>query len=378
MPISLEQVQEIFRSEQGATVVSPDQVPGSYEQLTVEWLTSVIARNHPEAEVVGFALGEPDDGSSNRRRIHFDYNDAGQAASLPSTVFCKAASTVNTRLMLAVSETSRGEVNFYNTVRDRLNIRAPRVLYAGYDPRTYAYFVMMEDLGGVVTFVDENHVTTRAQAESMVETLAELHSSFYEHRELRALPFPAWPEFWPPILKSWEPACTLAATDSMDLMPARVRERRDEIWPATLAAVEAQVRLPQSLVHSDVHLRNWFLGPDGKMGLYDWQIVAVGNWSRDFAYAITTALTTENRRKWEADLLALYLEMMADRGVPGLSLDEARRNISQQLLSALAFWTITLRPMPGMPDMQPESASLTFLERFYAAIDDHSSLNTVG
>jgi hypothetical protein len=55
--------------------------------------------------------------------------------------------------------------------------------------------------------------------------------------------------------------------------------------------------------------------------------------------------------------------------------EQALRNIRQQLMTVLAFWTITLRPAPEMNDMQPESTTLTFLERILAAIEDHDALD---
>src|SRR3546814_5061599 len=99
------------------------------------------------------------------------------------------------------------------------------------------------------------------------------------------------------------------------------------------------------------------------MGLSDWQIVSAGHWSRDFVYTMTTALTIEDRRKWEKDLVLFYLDKMEELGVPRISPDEAWKNLRQQLMTALAFWTITLRPAPGMPDMQPERTTREFLRR---------------
>jgi hypothetical protein len=67
---------------------------------------------------------------------------------------------------------------------------------------------------------------------------------------------------------------------------------------------------------------------------------------------------------------------MHEYGVPPISEDEAWKNMRQQLLTALAFWTITLRPAPGMPDMQPERTTHEFLRRIYAAMDDHDALDS--
>src|SRR5882762_7110813 len=94
-------------------------------------------------------------GSSNRRRIFLTYNDAGKGAGLPETVFCKAAEKLSNRIVLGASGAALTEANFYNKVRPHVSIEAPVPLYANYDPETYAYFIMLEDLGGKVLFCDD-------------------------------------------------------------------------------------------------------------------------------------------------------------------------------------------------------------------------------
>jgi aminoglycoside phosphotransferase (APT) family kinase protein len=164
--------------------------------------------------------------------------------------------------------------------------------------------------------------------------------------------------------------------ESEPLMPERLFRRRAEIWPATEASVARHEQLPHCLIHCDVHLKNWFVTKDNEMGLSDWQIVSAGHWSRDVVYTMTTALTIEDRRRWEKDLIRFYLDEMESMGVPRISEDDAWLNLRQQLMTALAFWTITLRPAEGMPDMQPERTTHEFLRRLYAAIDDHNALDS--
>lgn len=101
------------------------------------------------------------------------------------------------------------------------------------------------------------------------------------------------------------------------------------------------------------------------------------NASRDYAYATSTTLAVEDRRKGEKDLLRLYLEKMAEFGVPKIAFDDAWLAIRQQLPTALAYWTITLRPAEGMPPMQPESISYELIKRITAAMDDTDSLDSL-
>jgi aminoglycoside phosphotransferase (APT) family kinase protein len=143
-----------------------------------------------------------------------------------------------------------------------------------------------------------------------------------------------------------------------------------------MASVARHRELPHTLIHCDVHLKNWYITVDRKMGLSDWQNTAIGHWSRDYIYATTTALMVEDRRAWEKELLRSYLDrMLALTGVR-ISEDEAWLNLRPQLFSALAFWLITLHPAAGMPDMQPKRTTREFLRRILTAIDDHDALGS--
>jgi hypothetical protein len=47
------------------------------------------------------------------------------------------------------------------------------------------------------------------------------------------------------------------------------------------------------------------------------------------------------------------------------------------LASVLVFWTMTLAPSDEMPNMQPQDAALTFVERISHAIDDLDALDSL-
>ena len=86
------------------------------------------------------------------------------------------------------------------------------------------------------------------------------------------------------------------------------------------------------------------------MGLNDLQCACKGNWGRDVSYAITTSLTTENRRAWEQDLLRLYLESLAAAGGRKVRFDDAWTIYRQQTFSALAWVDWNSRTTTGRAD----------------------------
>src|SRR5581483_1890598 len=119
-----------------------------------------------------------------------------------------------------------------------------------------------------------------------------------------------------------ESACQQGFAAARSVIPVRLFARAAEIWPKTILALEHHKDLPKTLCHGDVHLKNWYILADGRMGLADWGVVHRGHWSRDVAYTITTALPIELRRSWERDLLRLYLDRLAECRGPRVALDD--------------------------------------------------------
>src|SRR5205085_6170369 len=93
------------------------------------------------------------------------------------------------------------------------------------------------------------------------------------------------------------------------------------------------------------------------MGLCDWQCLARGHWSRDFAYAVTAALAPDDRRKWEKDLLLRYLDRFAELTGARPDFDRSFVYYRQQMVHALLMWTITLCHSPLLPNMQLEETT---------------------
>ncbi|MET0545860.1 MAG: phosphotransferase [Caulobacterales bacterium] len=355
-------------------------VPWNYSAITEEWLTAVLCAKVPGARVESFSFKVHEDGSTNRRSIFPVYNDVGAKAGLPTKIFSKALEGLSNRLMLGNAGTAKGEVDFFNLIRPGLTIEVPRTYYAGFDPETYAYIVLFEDIADRALFCDEHTEIDRACAQDMVTLLADFHAKFYNSPAIgtSTLPYRQWEPFWDQMisgLPGWDKTAIRAFERGRRIVPDRLYARKEEFWPATIASVKRHKFLPQTLQHCDVHLKNWYI-IDGRMGLADWQIMSVGHWSRDFIYAVSTALTIENRRAWERDLLKLYLERMRKNGVDAGSFDDALLNCRQQLFSALAFWTVVLCPAENMPPMMPEPTALAFLERMLTAIDDLDSLDS--
>lgn len=384
MKVSFDSIKREFEIEKSRAATrfleSADELPVSYEEITPTWLTRILAREHPGAEVLAHRLGEADEGTSSRRRIFLDWNEAGVGAGLPGSVFCKGTLSLESRYLLSANGGIEAEVSFYNLVRPVLPIEAPEALFARFDPRSFNSIIVMRDLGKVARFFTHEDTLTLELARSQMRLLATLHGRYYQRPELETTlaPFNLWERFFTATveLAGFGPACARGFVESEAVIPSRLFRRASEIWPATLDCVDQHRRLPRTLIHSDVHLKNWFVAANGEMGLNDWQCSSKGHWGRDLSYVLSTGLSIEDRRAWERDLLAYYFDRLHAAGGPRIAFDEGWRIYRQQMFSALAWWTGTLGQPPEAPKMQPPETSLEFIKRMAHAIDDLDALDS--
>ncbi|CAG9984347.1 unnamed protein product [Clonostachys byssicola] len=349
-------------------------IPISYDVITTDWLTATLARDCKNAVVKNFTLGPEDNGSANRRRIVIEWEGA-DADKLPTSVFCKAAHSLENRIILSVGGTY-SETCFYNEIRPKMDIEAPWAYYAGYNPESWAAIIMLKDMSASTTFCNHKTLLSKEQFAEQVQMLAKVHGTFYRSKEPFFERLLAYRQRFQNLINvGIESACCNGFRAAKGVIPTRLFEREDEIWPATLKSVERNYSLPPTVVHGDVHLGNWYITPEGHMGLTDWQAMARGHWSRDLAYVMGTAVPAESRRLWEQEIVELYVAELEKAGGPKTSVEEAWFELRRQSLGALAYWTLTLTPSEAMPDMQTEAASLDFISRICTLMDDHDVLD---
>ena len=359
-----------------------DDVPCTPYAVTAEWLTAVLCGKVPGAIVTQVEVKPASAGTHERHQLTVSYNEEGRRAGLPVSIFTKSLPSIVTRMIGGFNGTARVEGSFYTQIRPQLEIEAPLCYHSAYDRRTFAAIHLLEDLVATksATFCNHKTYVTRAMADDMIDLLASLHGRFYgdptlaeRYRWLAS--YPRW--FTIGAAKMGTEYYTRKAFDAAaHVIPAEVLARRDDVWPATMRALALHDSEPQGLIHSDVHIGNWYRTGAGQMGLCDWQCLSRGHWSRDFAYAVTASLTPDNRRSWERELLARYIERFAEQTGVTPDFDLSFLRYRQQIVHALAMWTITLCHSPLLPNMQPEDTTLTMIERMTTAMADLDALDS--
>jgi hypothetical protein len=353
-----------------------EDVPCSPGAITTEWLTAVLCSQSPGAAVTHVEVAPASSGTHERHRLVLTYNDAGRRAGLPVSLFTKSLPSVVTRMIGGFNGTARVEGQFFTQLRPQIEIEAPIGYFAAFDRRTFASILLLEDLVATksATFCSHRTQVSRAMANDMIDLLATLHARFHGEREFASrnrwiAGYPRW--FTVGAEKMNLEHYTQRAFDAAShVIPAKLLARRDAIWPAAIRALAVHEGEGQGLIHSDVHIGNWYQTAAGKMGLCDWQCLSRGHWSRDVAYAITAALTPDDRRKWERELLLRYLERFGALTGAKLDFDDGFRHYREQMVHALLMWTITLRHSPLLPNMQSEETTLVMIERIATAMAD--------
>jgi Ser/Thr protein kinase RdoA (MazF antagonist) len=292
-------------------------VVAGIEGLTPDWLTAALATTSGTARIRTLRTEPVGTGQmATTVRIHLDTDDG------PRTLIAKVARD-DVRPEMARMAYEK-EVAFYDELRDRLAMRIPGCLYAAMDPDSVRFVLLLEDMAGARPG-DQIAGCTPDHARAAVVNLAGLHGPTWCDEALRTAEWLAGdPEASTEILA---PFLAIAA----DGFEARFLAEMDDGERAVLAAsrellvpwlVSAGDRF--AVLHGDYRLDNLLFPTDDPAGVaaVDWQTASLGPPGRDLAYFLGTSLSTEDRRRHEADLLEAYHRALADQGVTDYTLED--------------------------------------------------------
>ena len=364
----------------------PAEVPRSAESFTREWLTGVLCRGVPGAAVEAFELlGEATLGTTARRSIAIHYNKVGEAAGLPERLFAKATPEFDSRFVCGLSGAIAHEVNFYDRIAPLLAIEVPACFHAAYDPESFRSIFLFEDAAATkgARFLSGLYRPMRGEIEAMVRAIAGLHARFWGDsildRDFTWLRDPLDYQHHIDDLIGFRERTAIGLDRSVALLPPALAARREHLWRALYRSCELRAQAPRTLVHADIHLGNWYVAADQRMGICDWQCTVKGSWAVDFAYLVTSSLDPDERRAWERDLLALYLDTLdLPTGQVAPSFDEAWLAYRQQTLHGLYNWLFVAGIGDGQTLMHSGDIAASNLRRMASAVDDLDTLGSLG
>jgi hypothetical protein len=148
---------------------------------------------------------------------------------------------------------------------------------------------------------------------------------------------------------------------------ARDAERLEAAYRVLAERVESVRRW--TVIHGDAHVGNVFLDGAGRPSFVDWQTAQRGPWYLDVGYHIASALTVEDRRRTERDLVGHYLDRLRVGGVDVPSWDDAWLGVRRGMVQGFFMWGITFKVDPAITSL--------LLTRIGTAVADNDALTAV-
>jgi hypothetical protein len=227
------------------------------------------------------------------------------------------------------------EIAFYKNLAERLRPVVPECHLARYDEAEGWFTLVLEDIAGAAQG-DQIAGCSPTEAKLAITALAEMHAPVLGDLHVGAsdwlnLPSPLTQGLMTQLL----PGFLERYDDRLDPAHVEVCER----FVPVLDAWAADRRPPFGLIHGDYRLDN-LLFQDATCTVVDWQTVSWGPALVDAAYFIGSALSDEDRRAHEEDLIRTYHDVLVSRGVESLSFDHAweeyRRACFQGIVMTIA------------------------------------------
>lgn len=339
--------------------IYPTKLPAVPEEITKEWLSSVLGLEvqslHRTNELPGtatklYVTAKTADGE-RRMCIKGGFNPAF-IQQMPWIVMIY-----------------QREVEFFNRIAPLLSdMDLPTAWWAGHTPTQG--IVVMEDLASRGCQFGSPVATWPVdRVRAGVEQLAVLHAKTWGVR----------PADYPWLTSDYDQALltlmqTYDAVVSGPDRPAVHAYLRDQARVTAVLKKHYDARNPkfQCLLHGDAHVGNAYLEA-GAPRFLDWQMIHIGSAFHDVSYFVAGALTVDDRRAHEWEIVDHYLATLAKHGgAKGLlSSDEDVRTEYRKSFLAGIGWIMC--PY----EMQPRDCVHAMATRYATAIDDHKVLELV-
>ena len=356
----------------------PLPIPSSPAALTTEWLTDALrsggvissARvSSANVEVIGADRGF----AGQVIRVRLEYDPPGSDAA-PSLIAKLPAADDTMRSLLAGLGWYANEIHFYEQIAGESAIRTPRRYYSAMDRGRNEYVLLMEDVT-TGRIGDQIAGGSAAQAEAVVQHMAEFQSQWWEHPRLDGLSWLAAGAVRPADgADGWQAFYRQAWPIARELMPdvlcGPIVAIGDRLVRGYAAVLRSSAERPRTVIHGDCRLDNVFFSEDGAQPptFIDWQLVSCGRGAYDLAYFLGTNLTTEVRRAHETALLRRYHSVVTEGRGNGYSFEHCLRDYRLAMLLAFGFWVQTA----GAPSFPVSAHPLrdVAMERLSAALID--------
>lgn len=346
----------------------PLAIPADWDAVTPSWMSAALAGSHPGVEVGDVKLLLRDDGTNRRARFGVTYT----RGSGPDTVFLKAADPAHAKLNARMGGLFNEPRLFLSGVP--IPVEHPEVHCVVMDEPGLDFIMVMEDVAARGADPrDSTRPLNLQQAAEGVRGLARLHRTYWGER-LAGEPALSWVE---PFVawRGMAGGIDIGLQRAAETIPDEVRGLTGELieggcWTAFIRTLADG---SQTLLHGDPHIGNTYVLPDGTVGFLDWQVLRRGNPSVDLGYFLQGAVTVDDRRVGERDLVDTYLEALDLPRDERPTDDELWLRYRASAAHGLALWLATA----ASDTWQQPEVSLTLARRYAAAFVDLDSIEAI-
>lgn len=357
-------------------------LPREIDQISAEFLTAALQKRFPGVTVTGFTIPFVHHGFTTIVRLALELDEAGMASGLPSTIILKGGFEPQTRGI--AGEFAIGpfmmEVGAYRNLPG-LGLNMPDCYFAEFDldrSEGPQIILLMEDLGlRGVRFGHGLVPHSVEQVRNRLTAVAAFHAQTWGSAELepggRFEIFPrnasvlfkgylshvAPPETWRQFCESPRGAACAVAFHDLDWMHR-----------AMDFMIELGDRIPNCVIHGDLHAGNLFEEPDGRPGFYDSLPLRTAPMI-EVSYHITNVLDHIDRARHDRALVEHYRQELIRHGVDAPSLDE----LMYQFAAFLPYGYATF--MVNSTTYQTESFNTAHAARYNAAMLQHGTRDII-
>jgi hypothetical protein len=343
-------------------------IPPTAAEIEPRWLEEALADRHPGVSVESVEAVHRSEVTNAHARLEVRYRNP---AGAPENLFAKLLPS-ESHHRRAILQTNMGlrEALFYENLAPKADLRVPEIHVVRHDPMDGEFILLMEDLDATgCTVSDGTQGVSSDAAARALEDLAGLHVRFEDPARRRAE-------------AAWVPEPDKPSDYGVVRLREGLEHHRDRLSAAFAEMaelyIEAQATLhalwhqgshgPKTVIHGDAHIGNLF-DDDGRTGFLDWGLVVVTTPLRDLSYFLGMALSIEDRREHERDLIRHYLDVRCALGGEPIGFDEAwKTHRLQTAYLAPACCQIVTFPKDVSP--RRERFANAFLARAEAAIED--------
>lgn len=342
----------------------------SPDQITPQWLTTVLALDRGEVTSVEKTISHPHGDipfSTVICRLTLDYSE-GAASSVPKKLFLKIASPA---LMIGIPGLGKREVYFYNSVSGHADhLPSVRCYQAVYSDEQDRYHVLLDDLTDTHFALPPMQMPPLGHhCDMIIDALAHLHAHYWNHPQLG--------ELGTFIDEDEIDGFTVAAREQYqgftDFLADRLPDHRRAIYEMAINGLPALMRRrlldrrDMTIVFEDVHAGNFLYPRDPAqhtLKMIDWEQWCVNIGTHDLARMMGIFWFPERRARLETKLLHRYFDQLTANGVEGYSWDDLwfdyRFSIAQNLFVPVWQWSRN----------RPPDIWWNHLERITSAFDD--------